>query len=57
MAAVLPESRSVQVNGTATAFAMIINSGTTTATSCSIAPANTLPATFAYRPPIPQPTP
>jgi hypothetical protein len=50
VAAVLPESRSVQVNGTATAFATIINSSTSTAaTNCSIAPASGLPVTFAYQ--------
>jgi hypothetical protein len=47
--AVLPVSRSVQVNGTATAFATIINTGTTTATACSIAPSSTLPLTFHYQ--------
>lgn len=49
LAAVLPVSRSVQVNGTATAFATIINTGTTTATGCSIAPSSTLPLTFHYQ--------
>jgi hypothetical protein len=49
VSAVLPESRSVQVNGTATAFATIINAGTSTATSCSIAPASSLPVNFAYQ--------
>src|ERR1700730_1986759 len=49
LAAVLPESRSAQVNGTVTAFATIINTSSTTATSCSITPALTLPATFAYQ--------
>ena len=37
--AVLPASRSVAVNGTATAFATIINAGANTASSCGIAPA------------------
>jgi hypothetical protein len=50
LTAVLPASRSVQVNGTATAFATIINTGTNTATGCSIAPASGLPLAFAYRP-------
>jgi hypothetical protein len=54
LAAVLPESRSAQVNdpteGVVTAFATIINTGTTTATSCSIAPATSVPVTFHYRP-------
>jgi hypothetical protein len=49
VAAVLPASRSVAVNGTATAFATIINAGTTTATACSIAPTSTLPLTFHYQ--------
>jgi hypothetical protein len=49
LSAVLPESRSVQVNGTATAFATIINTGTSTAINCSIAPPSTLPVTFAYQ--------
>jgi hypothetical protein len=49
LAAVLPESRSAQLNSAVTAFATIINTGSTTATSCSIAPALTLPATFAYQ--------
>jgi hypothetical protein len=55
VSAVLPESRSVQVNGTATAFATIINSSTsTTATSCSIAPASGLPVNFTYQTTNPQ---
>ncbi len=49
VAAVLPSSRSVQVGQTATAFATIINSGTATASACSIAPSTTIPATFAYQ--------
>jgi hypothetical protein len=49
VSAVLPESRSVQVNGTATAFATIINAGTSNATSCSIAPASSLPVAFSYQ--------
>jgi hypothetical protein len=49
LTAVLPASRSVQVNGTATAFATLINTGTNTATGCSIAPASGLPLTFVYR--------
>jgi hypothetical protein len=49
LSAVLPESRSVQVNGTATAFATIINTGTSTGTSCSIAPAVSLPINFVYQ--------
>lgn len=48
-ASVLPTSRSVQVGTTATAFATIINGGAQTATSCSISPATSVPANFAYR--------
>jgi hypothetical protein len=48
LAAVLPESRSAQVNGTVTAFATIINTGPNAATSCSIAPASSLPLAFHY---------
>ena len=48
-AAVLPSSRSPQVGGTpATAFATIINAGSSTATACAIAPVTFVPATFAY---------
>jgi hypothetical protein len=50
VAAVLPESRSVEVGATATAFATIINAGTTTASACSIASENTSsPASFLYQ--------
>ena len=45
LSAVLP----AQVNGTVTAFATIINTGSTTGTSCFIAPTLTLPGTFAYQ--------
>ena len=38
ISSVLPTSRSVQVDGLATAFATIINSGTETATGCSLVP-------------------
>jgi hypothetical protein len=49
LSAVLPESRSAQPDGTVTAFATILNTGATTATSCSIAPASGPPATFVYQ--------
>jgi len=49
VAAVLPSSRSVQINTAATAFATIINNGQTLAVSCSIAPANNVLATFFYQ--------
>jgi hypothetical protein len=49
-AAVLPSSRSIQVGGTpATAFATIINAGSSDATGCGIAPVTFLPATFVYQ--------
>jgi hypothetical protein len=48
LAAVLPASRSVQVNATATAFATIINTGTTTGSACNISQLG-LPLTFAYQ--------
>jgi galactose oxidase-like protein len=49
LAAVLPSSRSVQVGMPATAFATIINTGTSTATGCQIVPGTTLPASFAFQ--------
>jgi len=49
VAAVLPASRSVQVGTTATAFATVINTGTSTAVGCGIAPATSIPATFSYQ--------
>jgi len=50
-AAVLPSSRSVEVGTPATAFATIINAGTTDATGCGITPSATpvIPATFLYQ--------
>jgi hypothetical protein len=48
-AAVLPGSRSVQVGDTATAFAVIINSGEQTATDCGIAPITSVPADFLFQ--------
>jgi hypothetical protein len=48
-AATLPSSRSVQVGATATAFATILNNGTTTATGCGITPATFVPAEFSYQ--------
>jgi hypothetical protein len=49
-AAVLPGSRTVEVGATATAFATIINGGSTTATSCAIAPVSPVGGVFHYRP-------
>jgi hypothetical protein len=49
VAAVLPSSRAVQVGATATAFATIVNSGTTTAIGCGISLQPTIPADFGYQ--------
>ncbi len=52
VAAVLPLSRSVTfggANSTATAFATVLNAGTTAATGCTISPATGVPATFLYQ--------
>ena len=49
VAAVLPSSRSVQVNTPAAAFATVINTGQAMATGCSIAPFTSLPASFVYQ--------
>jgi hypothetical protein len=49
LAAVLPSSRSVQVGNTATAFATIINSGSSALSGCAIVPVTTVPASFVYQ--------
>ena len=49
VAAVLPASRSVQVGATASAFATIINTGSTTGASCTIAPSLPIAGTFLYQ--------
>ncbi|MDB5396216.1 MAG: putative peptidase family [Rhodospirillales bacterium] len=49
VSAILPSSRSVRVNATATAFATIINTGSQPATSCAIALATPIGATFSYQ--------
>jgi hypothetical protein len=49
VAAILPASRSVLVGTTATAFATLINSGTSAASACALAPATSLPASFTYQ--------
>jgi len=48
-ASVLPTSRSVQVGNTATAFAVIINAGSATATGCAIAAPPSVQADFSYQ--------
>jgi hypothetical protein len=47
--AVLPASRSAVVGNPVTAFATIINAGTSTAHSCGIAPDTPLPISFSYQ--------
>jgi hypothetical protein len=49
VAAVLPNSRSVQIGTPATAFATIINTDSNTATSCTISPITSIPATLTYQ--------
>ncbi|MEI9983848.1 MAG: hypothetical protein WDN69_11925 [Aliidongia sp.] len=49
VAAVLPLSRSVQAGSTATAFASVINSGSSPVESCIIAPVNGVPANFLFQ--------
>jgi hypothetical protein len=49
VAAVLPSSRSVQINSPATAFATIINAGQKLATGCTILPMISIPATFTFQ--------
>jgi len=48
-ASVLPVSRSVQVGDSATAFATVINTLTTVASSCGIAPLSNVAADFSYQ--------
>jgi hypothetical protein len=48
-AAVLPASRSVQVGSAATAFSTLINAGSSTASSCGIAPNSPLPLSLVYQ--------
>lgn len=48
-AAVLPASRSTQTGNTVTAFATIINGGTSAGESCGIALDSVLPITFSYQ--------
>jgi virginiamycin B lyase len=49
VAAMLPSSRSVQVGNTATAFATIINSGSSAVSGCAIVPVTSVPASFVYQ--------
>ena len=49
VAAVLPSSRAVQIDATATAFAAVINSSTSEATACGISPITSLPVAFTYQ--------
>jgi YVTN family beta-propeller protein len=49
VAAVLPSSRSIQVGASATAFATIINSGSSIAPQCTIVPIGSLPLGFTYQ--------
>jgi YVTN family beta-propeller protein len=49
VAAVLPTSRSVQVGSTATAFATMIDAGPANASTCTIAPATGIPASFVFQ--------
>ncbi len=48
-AAVVPSSRSAEVGSTVTAFATLINTSTSTASGCSLAPSTDLPASFFYQ--------
>jgi hypothetical protein len=48
-AAVLPDSRSVQLGAQASAFATIINAGPDAASACTIAPLTVVPAGFAFQ--------
>jgi YVTN family beta-propeller protein len=49
LAAVLPTSRSIELGTPATAFATMINVGPANATSCTIAPATNVPASFVFQ--------
>ena len=49
VASILPTSRSVQVGNTATAFATIVNAGSTTATDCGITPLTSVAADFSFQ--------
>ena len=46
---ILPVSRAIQVNTTATAFATIINAGTDAATNCRLTIPSSIPGTFSFQ--------
>lgn len=46
---VLPISRAIQVNTTATAFATVLNAGTTAAANCKLTIPNTVQGTFSFQ--------
>lgn len=48
-ASILPSARSVTTGTVATAFATIVNAGSSTATACSLAAPSGFPATFSYQ--------
>jgi streptogramin lyase len=49
VSAVLPASRSTSVGTAATAFATIINSGSSAVSGCTIVPVTSIPATFSFQ--------
>jgi virginiamycin B lyase len=49
VAAILPLSRSVEVGATPTAFATVLNAGPGDASTCTIAPATSIPASFVFQ--------
>ena len=49
VAAVLPSSRSIEVGGSATAFATMINTGPATASGCTIGLGSNIPATLSFQ--------
>jgi hypothetical protein len=49
VAAVLPTSRSIAIGGTATAFATLIDAGPADASTCTIASATSIPASFVFQ--------
>jgi hypothetical protein len=49
LASILPSSRSIQPGGDATAFATLVNSGSTTATNCGIVLGSNVPAGLSFQ--------